>query len=124
MTDIIALAKKHGGKFHGPHVEHLSIPETAFVSMMEEYNALLEAEIRKEYEAELAETIRVSDATCDSYAEENQQFADNITALTEQNAKLMEALKQAEREQREAVREAASEAARQERFPDEPYGTY
>lgn len=31
------LARRYGGSFHGPHIEHLSMPETAFHHMMREF---------------------------------------------------------------------------------------
>ena len=34
-----ALLQKHGGRFHGPHVEHLSMEEQAFWRFLEEYAA-------------------------------------------------------------------------------------
>lgn len=33
---IRMLVKKHGGEFHGPNVEHLSIPESNFWNFIEE----------------------------------------------------------------------------------------
>lgn len=35
-TTIRVLLAKHGGKFHGPRVEHLSMPETGFWAFMRE----------------------------------------------------------------------------------------
>lgn len=33
-----SLALKHNGKFHGPNIEHLSIPEEDFYEMMSKFN--------------------------------------------------------------------------------------
>jgi hypothetical protein len=51
MTNILSdrelrdIARRHGGSFHGPNIEHLSIPETAYFEMMRAYRkqVLLEA---------------------------------------------------------------------------------
>jgi hypothetical protein len=37
---IRELVFKHGGAFHGPHVEHLSIPESKFFAMMRDFRRL------------------------------------------------------------------------------------
>lgn len=36
---IRAFVKKHGGSFHGPNIEHLSMEEQAFYRMMVDYAA-------------------------------------------------------------------------------------
>lgn len=41
--EIRAKVKAHGGIFHGPHVEHLSMPETSFFAFMAEQDAALTA---------------------------------------------------------------------------------
>ena len=44
MIDIKELAAKHGGKFHGPNIEHLSIPESKLQAFVDEYAALVSSE--------------------------------------------------------------------------------
>lgn len=39
--EIRALIKKHKGEFHGPRVEHLSIPESNFWEFIAEYSDFL-----------------------------------------------------------------------------------
>jgi hypothetical protein len=51
MTNILSdselrdIARRHGGSFHGPNIEHLSIPEAAYFEMMRAHRkqVLLEA---------------------------------------------------------------------------------
>jgi len=44
------LVKKHGGGFHGPHVEHVSMSEAAFIEMIEdpEFAAIFQRPQQKE----------------------------------------------------------------------------
>lgn len=39
IEEIKTLCVKHGGQFHGPNVEHLSIPESALPALFAEFMA-------------------------------------------------------------------------------------
>lgn len=43
IEQIKELVKAHGGMFHGPRVEHLSMPETSFFAFMAEQDAAFTA---------------------------------------------------------------------------------